>query len=85
MHKFILVGVFVMLSACTDVDTDLKTIRNYGMERVEVGGYGGNRCGYGDYEQTKFTATNTEGMWVSGIICNGFFSEPYMKIIKESR
>ena len=85
MNKFILAGVILLLSACTDVDEASKTIRAYEMEPVEVGGYGGNRCGYGEYKQTKFTAVTTEGTHLSGIICSGFFSRPYMKLFKENK
>lgn len=83
MLRFILVGAVVLLSACTDVDEASNTIRAYEMKPVEVGGYGGNRCGYGEYKQTKFTAVTAEGTQLSGIICSGFFSEPYMKLFKE--
>lgn len=80
MKKIILIGVFVMLSACTDVDGASKTIKDYGMNPVEVGGYAWFQCGQGDLFHTKFVATNPEGRQVSGTICKGLFKNSTMRL-----
>lgn len=80
MYKFFIVVAVIGLSACTDVEGARKTIKDYGMSPVKVEGYSLFGCGQGDFYHTKFTAMNTQGREVSGIICKGLFKNSTMRL-----
>lgn len=71
--KKILVGFAVLiLSACTNQDATLKTLRASGFKDIQIGGYS-FACSKDDSYCTKFTATNPNGETVSGAVGCGYW------------
>jgi hypothetical protein len=62
-----------MAAGCSDPKTAKKTLENSGYTNIELGGYSFFGCSDGDRFSTKFTATNPNGVTVSGVVCSGWF------------
>lgn len=74
MKKFIFViAVLTMITGCSDQKTAKKTLENSRYTDIELGGYSFFGCSKEDTFSTKFTATNPNGVIVSGVVCSGWF------------
>lgn len=59
------------LSACSSDKTARHALTAQGFTDIETHGYSVFGCSDNDTVKTKFTATNTNGQRVSGVVCSG--------------
>jgi len=71
MKRLLLLTAAVTLINCTSPADTHKALEAYGFTNINPGGYAGFSCGQDDFYKTKFTATNTIGVQVSGVVCSG--------------
>lgn len=73
MKKLILAAMCAVVFGCTAEDDTRNTLTKAGYSNIEIDGYAFLGCGEDDNFKTKFTATNPNGMRVSGVVCCGVF------------
>ena len=59
------------MSACSNSEDAHRALNNAGYTNIKAGDYDWFACGQDDFYHTKFTATNTVGKQVSGVVCSG--------------
>lgn len=66
---------FALASAIgiTDPSGATKTLEAQGFDAVKAGGLAPLQCGTGDLFHTKFTAKNSKGDEIGGVVCKGIF------------
>lgn len=70
MKKQLLVIALLCLS-CTSEDRTVETVAKYGLTDVKTHGYAPFSCGEDDTFATRFSAVNSKGARVSGVVCCG--------------
>lgn len=60
------------VASCSDPETAKRAVQDMGMRDVETQGYAFFGCGEDDTFHTSFTATNSAGRRVSGVVCSGW-------------
>jgi hypothetical protein len=69
-------GVMVTaLSACSDPDSTVRTLKSHGFTDISTTGFDAFECGQEDAYSTGFTATNPAGQRVTGVVCCGWLSK----------
>jgi hypothetical protein len=63
----------LLATGCTDPSASRAALTKSGFTDITIGGYDAWSCGEGDAYSTSFTATNPNGMRVSGVVCCGTF------------
>jgi hypothetical protein len=74
MHRFILLlmlGMMLLLGGCTTPNAATSTLQKHGFTDISTRGYDMFACSDSDVSATKFTATNSAGMRVNGVVCCG--------------
>ncbi len=61
-----------LLFACTDEDGTRSTLQKSGFTDIRVGGYAPFSCSKGDDTCTEFTAKNSQGQVVTGVVGCGY-------------
>lgn len=72
--KTTIVGVALLLAACTDKTGTTQILEDAGYTNIVIGGYewfGG--CAKDDTYKTTFEATSQAGHRVKGVVCAGLF------------
>jgi hypothetical protein len=69
--RFILTLALALLVGCTAPERSEEVLQQHGFTEITTGGYAWWGCGDDDTYHTKFTATNSQGMRVSGVVCCG--------------
>ena len=69
----LLLGLILLLSACTSSKDATRALDNAGYTHIKTGGYSWFVCSESDFYHTKFTAINPIGKTVSGVVCSGLF------------
>lgn len=76
MRKIILGLVLaVLLTGCSDNPGAKRLLENQGYKNVQTDGHAWFNCSKDDSVATKFTATNPNGVKVSGAVCRGFWAK----------
>jgi hypothetical protein len=63
--------LMALLAGCTAPDRSRETLDSSGFTNIEIGDYTWFGCSEGDRYHTAFTATNSNGKRVSGVVCCG--------------
>jgi hypothetical protein len=73
--KYLLILITALtLCSCSSSNKAYHTLSSAGYTNIQTKGWAGPLwCGEEDVFSTKFTATNSNGQVVSGVVCNGFF------------
>lgn len=71
MKNIFLICFAVLLSACTNSDDAERALSAEGMTNIRITGYDWFACSKDDWYHTGFTATNSQGKQVSGVVCSG--------------
>lgn len=71
MKKIILAAIALILVSCTDESGARQALQAQGFNNITFTGYNVFGCGQDDTFHTGFTATNANGMVVSGTVCSG--------------
>jgi len=66
-----MVVVGLVMPSCTDPDRTVSTLEAQGFTDIEPGSYRYFGCGQSDAFHTEFTATNSNGQRVEGLVCCG--------------
>ncbi|MFL5731072.1 MAG: hypothetical protein ACJ75J_16410 [Cytophagaceae bacterium] len=61
-----------LLSSCADDKNARRILENNGYKDIRITGYKAYCCSDDDQYSTGFTATNQNGVTVSGCVCTGF-------------
>jgi hypothetical protein len=75
----ILVLLFVAIPACITIslyfsdDGEIKALESNGFKDIKMGGWAPMSCGNDDASSKSFTATNSAGKRVNGVVCCGWF------------
>lgn len=59
------------LVSCTNKRGAYHALEAQGFTQISVGGYAAFSCGRDDGAANEFTATNSKGVRVSGVVCCG--------------
>lgn len=71
---FVVVGLIGLTAMTwTNAEDTRRTLQAAGFTNIEVGGHAWFACGGDDEYSTEFTARNSRGEMVSGVVCCGFF------------
>ena len=74
MKKLIaIVGITLVLFGCSSSKDAREALQKNGFTDIETHGYSFFGCTNDDTFKTKWTATNTQGVKVSGVACSGWF------------
>jgi hypothetical protein len=65
--------LIILLSSCSNSNDANKALTAMGFTDIQTTGYKWFACSDDDWYHTGFTATNPQGMQVSGVVCSGFF------------
>lgn len=71
--KKIVIGLAVLLSACTDTNTANRVLQAQGFTKIEILGYSPFGCSEDDLYHTKFLAYSQSGQIVTGVVCSAPF------------
>jgi hypothetical protein len=72
LSSIIALLVTVALVGCTDENATRRTLQDSGFTEIQTGGYAWFACSEDDAFHTAFTATNSAGKPVSGVVCCGW-------------
>lgn len=67
-----LIILMLALGACTSTETSVEVLEKQGFTNIQTTGYDFFACSEEDTFHTGFTATNTRGQTVSGVVCCGW-------------
>lgn len=68
----VLAVMTVALAGCyNSTDARHALAEQGGFTDIQVTGHGWFACGHDDFYSTKFTAKNSQGKHVSGVVCSG--------------
>lgn len=67
--------LLALVLGCTDEANTVRTLRSVGFTDIQTTGYSMFGCGDDDTFSTGFTAKNTSGDPVSGVVCCGFIGK----------
>lgn len=65
--------LFIGIVGCTSESSTISTLQKAGFTQIQPGGYAIFGCSKDDIFQTKFTAINSQGQEVEGVVCCGVF------------
>lgn len=69
-----LIGFLIFsLRGCSDEERSYETLDKAGFDQIELGGPDRWSCGGGDYFSNTFTARNSKGSVVNGVVCCGLY------------
>jgi hypothetical protein len=68
------------VASCSDPETAKRAVEDMGMSNVETQGYAFFGCGKDDEFHTSFTAINSSGRRVSGVVCSGYLKGATVRI-----
>jgi hypothetical protein len=69
-YRFLFVMVLLFLvSGCTDPDYTTRLLASKHYSDIHITGYGYFNCNENDYIRALFTATDSDGKPVTGIVC----------------
>ena len=71
MNKWLLTFLMIMSAGCTNSSDAKKALESEGFSNIQTQGYGWFACSKDDTFSTKFTAVNSQGKKVSGVVCSG--------------
>lgn len=71
MKKLIFI-ISALCISCTNPEKATQTLNHAGYTNIVITGYDPFSCGEDDTFKDSFTATNPNGMTVSGTVCCGF-------------
>lgn len=60
------------VTGCTDEETATRTLSNSGYTEINIKGYSFFGCSQDDFFHTEFSAKNSNGQVVEGIVCSGW-------------
>ncbi len=63
-----------------DIDGATKTVDQMGFTPIKVGGFAPFQCGQGDLFATRFSAKNSKGDTVNGVVCKGIFKGSTLRL-----
>jgi hypothetical protein len=66
-----LIATAFLCSACTNPDTAIRILTDDGYSEIQITGYVPFGCSEDDVYATGFTATNSNGKIVRGVVCSG--------------
>ena len=72
MKAILAIGLVIALAGCTDAQNAHRVLSNAGYTDVQITGYQMFGCGRDDAVRTGFTAKSPSGVYVSGIVCQGW-------------
>lgn len=72
MKRTILTILLFALCACTDESASTRTLKDSGFTDIRLTGYSYFACSDDDTFHTGFTAKNSQGREVSGVVCCGW-------------
>lgn len=72
--KALLIPALLLLTACAPMsdDTARNALESAGLHDIELHGMAIFGCSEKDFFRKKFTAKNTDGKFVEGVVCGGF-------------
>lgn len=73
MKKLILSAIFILLTSCSNPTEATRVLESAGFTNIAIDGYSFFGCSEDDFYHTKFTATNSNGKRVEGVVCSGLF------------
>jgi hypothetical protein len=71
MKSIVAALLLLSLVACTSEDDAKRTLTSAGFKDIRTTGYSPFACAEDDFSATGFTATNPNGLRVSGTVCCG--------------
>lgn len=76
---YLAIGIFVLLLAMNTLNNfgvneqdTTKILQNEGYTNIHLTGYDAFGCADGDVFSTGFTATNSNGKEIRGVVCGGY-------------
>jgi hypothetical protein len=63
----------LLLAGCTQENEARKLLEAHGYKNIVMRGYTPFGCSEDDTYHDSFTAINSNGIYVSGVVCGGFF------------
>jgi hypothetical protein len=68
-----IISIRYIMGDRTDPERSKATLEAQGFSDISTGKFNWKSCGDSDYYATEFTATNTIGKRVSGVVCCGYY------------
>jgi len=59
------------ITSCTDSNASIEAVEAMGMTDVQIIGYSPFSCSNDDFSSTEFSAVNSQGQHVNGVVCCG--------------
>lgn len=72
MNKLIIILNSIFLIACSSSNDATKALKANGFTEIETHGKAFFSCSEDDTFATKFTAKNSKGEKISGVVCSGW-------------
>lgn len=73
MKRILLLSLLVLsITACSNQGDAVAALHKQGFTDVETTGWSAFACSEDDFYSTGFSATNSQGVRVTGTVCSGF-------------
>jgi hypothetical protein len=83
MRKVFILLAALGLASCGPMKADvIHDVEDYGFSEVEIGSWTAFYCGKDDVWGYHFTATNSQGRRITGVVCRGAFKGATVRILR---